>query len=64
MYAKLTEEYGEEYGGRLGRPEQVWVRCLGPLPHSLAAAEGWGFEFAEVQPPLKSGAFKAVVFRC
>jgi hypothetical protein len=64
MYAKLTEAYGADFGGRLGRPERVYVRCLGALPASFAASEGWSFEFHEEKPPIKSGAFKAVVFRC
>ena len=64
VYARLTEEYGEEYGGRLGKPVQVYVRCLGALPHSFAASEGWAYEYVEEKPPVRTGAFKAVVFRC
>jgi hypothetical protein len=63
MLAKLSETYedGQPYRGKVGKPRQVWVRCLGALPNSYANAEGWAYAFHE-EPGPRRGNFKAVVF--
>jgi hypothetical protein len=41
-----------------GRGRAVWCRILGPLPGSLAEAEGWAWEYRTYREPSR-GVFKA-----
>jgi hypothetical protein len=46
---------------RLKCPQLRWVRCLGALPNSYAALEGWSYAYHEQQEKSR-GAFPAVIF--
>lgn len=67
MAQKLVREGWYEYTQaartyRLGDPKQVYLRILGALPGSEAAAMGWQWQVQEEDPPRR-GTFPAVVFR-
>lgn len=44
-----------------GRGRAVWCRILGPIPGSLAEAEGWAWEYRTYPGPSR-GVFPAVEF--